>query len=286
MCASGTAALHSLVNMHHWLSGKPIKWVTSNFGFACTMQGPLSTATIIDCDLVGMLDLNQIPTSCEGLVVTNIFGTMNNCNHYRNFCENGITLIVDSATAYDQEHAANEIVSFHQTKPWGMGEGGCAIIEKRYKELFKTLINFGITKDNTFSLATNGKISDIACALIYQRVEKMESLSPEYKKQYRRIADIAGLLDFNVLGECAGTPPHVPLVSPLPVSNLSNPFVKLQKYYRPQINTPQATRLYEHMVNFPCHPGVADLSKADIKKCLKRVLEQADIHAQIRTKPQ
>lgn len=50
MCCSATSALHTLVNYYQLSSKNEIKWTVSAFGFACTTQGPLKNAKIIDCD--------------------------------------------------------------------------------------------------------------------------------------------------------------------------------------------------------------------------------------------
>ena len=60
VCSSGTAALHCLIEMHHYLQNKELKWVTSNFTFPCAIQGPLKTSIIVDCDSRGNIPINTL----------------------------------------------------------------------------------------------------------------------------------------------------------------------------------------------------------------------------------
>ncbi|MGH7341039.1 MAG: DegT/DnrJ/EryC1/StrS family aminotransferase, partial [Candidatus Rokuibacteriota bacterium] len=55
-CASGTVALHGLVQLYEHLAGRPLRWVVSAFTFHAQRQGPLAAARVLDCDARGFLD--------------------------------------------------------------------------------------------------------------------------------------------------------------------------------------------------------------------------------------
>src|SRR5262245_66428446 len=59
-CASGTVALHGLVQMYEHLAGRPLRWVVSAFTFYAQRQGPLASAQVLDCDTQGFLDLEAL----------------------------------------------------------------------------------------------------------------------------------------------------------------------------------------------------------------------------------
>lgn len=274
MCSSGTTALNTLVELHCSLKQKELKWVVSSYGFYCTIQGPLRNAKVVDCNLHGMFDLHLLADQeYDGIVVTNIFGLHPNLEEYAQFCrENKKILICDSAKAFDGvRHGPNEIISFHHTKPWGMGEGGCAIVEKKYEEDFRALINFGLKSEMFDRRGTNAKLSDISSAFILQRVEDLWDLTPIYREQYRRIAKIAHKCEYQLISgnvNHPGTPSNVPLLAPHPISHIDNPYINLRKYYKPLEETPIAHDLYSRIINIPCHPGLQALPDRDIEDML------------------
>ena len=279
-CCNATIALNVLLEMHNEIQGKNLKWIVSSYGFYCTIQGPLQEAKIVDCNSEGLLDLEQLPSEgYDGIVVTNVFGLRQNLDDYRRFCKQHQKIcICDSAKAYNGiKHEANEIISFHHTKPWGFGEGGCVIIEKRHEKLFRSLINFGISEEKLNRKATNGKLSDLSCSYILQRLEDLPHLSPIYREQYQRIATLAQNYGFEILNDITpppGTPSNVPLLGEYPIHDISNPYVDLRKYYKPLANTPKANEIYDRIVNFPCHPGLQNVSDKEIKEVLNLIYKR------------
>lgn len=275
--SSCTTALYALVGLANITMGKTHRWCVSSYGFACTGQGPFSDAAIADCDREGMLDVNLVPAECDGLLVTNIFGTRSSVDEYkgRGYC------IVDSALALDGvKHGAHEAISLHHTKPWGFGEGGCAIVKRDEEDLFRRLISFGLGKPRPASwdrhharYLNNGKMSDIAASAIIARLSEWRP--KEHRDQYNRILEIAEPLGFRALFTPASTPGNVPLLSPGPVVLPASGECKdviVQKYYPPLKDTPVASDLYRRMANFPCHPGLRWLSDTDIKLTLEHLL--------------
>jgi dTDP-4-amino-4,6-dideoxygalactose transaminase len=208
------------------------------------------------------------------------------------FCrDRGKVLLCDAAVAFDGAHrvpgadSPPEIVSFHHTKPWGMGEGGCAMVPRAHEDVFRSLINFGIfRRQATGARSTNAKLSDFAAAFILQRLRDFPCIADRYRAQYARIADVGRRSGFTVLdaaphvGTARATPASVPLLAPrpIPLEALGNETVTLRKYYAPlAADCPVAADLYARIVNVPCHPGMEGLETAQISAALDALLARA-----------
>lgn len=281
MCASGTAAMHGIISLHETIADKDLRWVTSSFGYYSSIQGPLRHAEIKDCDDVGMLDLDALdPTTFDGMMVTNIFGQLDDLDkYYRYAATHGKILCVDAAMAFgSHRHGANECISFHHTKPWGFGEGGCAIVAAEHENLFRSLICFGHEEGEEINRrASNGKISDISCAFGMMRLQQMEELGEVYREQYHRIAIIGRQVGMGILSDVdhhPGIPASVPFLTPLPLEDFKHPVLPTGRYYHPLTSTEKAFDIYNRIVNVPCHPGMAKLSDEEIKKALKTFISR------------
>ena len=291
-CASGTSALMALVATHEQVRGRRLRWVISAFSFAALACGPLSGAQVVDCDAEGMLDLDQLRgldlASYDGVVVTNAFGLAGRRPAYEDWCrENGKSLIWDNAAALDGfdrtgPDPVDEIVSFHHTKPWGVGEGGCAILPRRHEATIRALLNhgapFGEAGASPHPAAQNGRLPEVSSALILARLRDAASWQFRYRRQARRIVDIGrrlGLEPVMPIADAEGpTPGFVPFRLPREVNadRLANPHLVLKQYYAPLAPLPAATTLYRGSVCVPCHPDVARLSPAEVTECLAGVL--------------
>ena len=143
LASSGTAALFLASNYFNLESKKPLRWLVSANGFFSTSIGPFHKSKIIDCNKNGLIDLKIIKKlpkkSYDGIVFTNLFGYFSNFKQIINFCEkNKKYLLFDNAASlgtlvnyYDTLKKSKlnwaDAISFHHTKPWGIGEGGCLI---------------------------------------------------------------------------------------------------------------------------------------------------------------
>jgi dTDP-4-amino-4,6-dideoxygalactose transaminase len=203
---------------------------------------------------------------------------------HRNFCRaNNKVLLVDNATApiaYERNYdeAPDEIVSFHHTKPWGMGEGGCAVVAREDADVIRGFLNFGVGLPSAAAAyATNGKISDFSSALILDRLERYPIWAGYYRAQYARILGLArevGLREFRAVnGEQVYA--HLPLLAPMPrrVEDLRDGPFPVRKYYRPLTDhgVPVASSLYEHIVNIPTHSGMAAVPGNVIEEALRKI---------------
>lgn len=284
VCCNATVALHALVAMFHSIHNKPLRWISPAFGFYSSADGILADAEIIDCDHEAMLDIDQLdPNNFDGVIATNIFGQKSDMHRYRDYAQqHNKILIVDSAMGFQAGgHVANECISLHHTKPWGFGEGGCAIVHKDNETLFRSLISFG--HDNFDAsinrLAINGKISDIACAYILGWLDQFDELKHDYNEQYQRIARLALESGFSILSDKhthPSVPASVPLLLPEPDS-IPEVNIPVARYYYPLSNATQAWGIYNRIVNVACHRELKQVSDENIKAALDTIFRACTI---------
>jgi dTDP-4-amino-4,6-dideoxygalactose transaminase len=278
--SSATAALFALAGAHAEEAGRPHVWAVSAFGFISTVIGPLAgRVRAVDCDENGIIDISALaalPTeSWDGLLVTDLFGGQPDFSELSNLCAAaGKPMIIDAAVSFPARRSpplrASEIVSFHHTKPWGFGEGGCAVVDAAQAEKVRAFLNFGIgTHSSLAAFACNGKMSDIAAALILQRLECMTRWADGYRRQRQRITDLALSEGLTILVRPAAdvVVPHIPVLArgAVSLSDLPPARFAVVKYYRPLSGAcPVAAQLYSRIVNVPCHPGMEVVDDASI----------------------
>jgi dTDP-4-amino-4,6-dideoxygalactose transaminase len=228
--SSATSALYALAGTYAEEAGRPLIWAVSAFGFISTIVGPMaSRVRVVDCDKTGLIDismLSDLPAdSWEGLIITDLFGAQPDLSEYFEFCAAaGKPVIIDAAVSFPARRVphvqASEIVSFHHTKPWGFGEGGCAIADAVRADKIRAYLNYGVDADPVFAdFACNGKMSDSAAALILHRIETMPHWSEGYRRQRQRITILALAEGLEVLVRPAPdvVVPHVPVLACRPV---------------------------------------------------------------------
>lgn len=286
---SATDALIILTSLKEIILRKKIRWVVSNFGFFSTRIGLLHDSLPVDCGQDGMLslaELKSLPTdSWDGLLLTNIFGLADSIVDYIEFCRNeGKALVVDSALAFQCLERKNswfpaEAISFHQTKPWGLGEGGCLIIDKSEYEYAKALINFGVGLDRKFHrFAMNSKLSDFSSALILYRLMTMPRWENDYKVQAKRVVNLVRSIGGDILG---GELPdrvmgNVPVIfnDKVPYSQHKRSPIVFGKYYQPLITRDDcANDIFNRILNIPCHKGVSSYANEEILNSIVQVWE-------------
>ena len=281
-CANGTIALHALVSLYEHLAGRPLRWVVSSFTFHAQRQGPLGGALVVDCDDRGWLDLESVDRlprdSYDGIVVTGLFGSAARYEEYEELAfRNGKIVLFDSATCLGARcgarpcgaFGAGEIFSFHHTKPCGFGEGGCVTLPVELVPAMRSLLNFGLYPGvDTGARSTNGKMSDVAAAFVLDRVRRVEEIGRDHSREFERISALAHRSGLTVLtnGDAGSFPNLVPVVFPLAVDagRLSELPLTCRKYYRPLGDTPRAWDLYQRIVCFPCHGGLAGMGDAEL----------------------
>lgn len=289
ICVSNaTIGLHVLASavMIHKKKTKNFNWVTQSFTFPPSAQGILKDAKIIDIDSSGGLDLSLISSSeTDGIIVTNIFGNVVDIDKYVNWCkENDVVLLFDNAatpnTIYKGKNALDYgtgcVISFHHTKPFGFGEGGAIIVDSYLEPIIQRLINFGfhpIREMKWNSLATNGKMSDISAAYILQYIQNYKNIIYHHKMLYKHMLDILPQ-EMQLYPNFSSGLPFASCFCIL-IKNgydikirleLEKNGVVCRKYYKPLLDTPVATDIFEKIICVPC---TIDMNINDIDNIIR-----------------
>ena len=287
VASSATAALLAMAGVFAHRLGRPVRWIGSSFGFFSGRIGPLAgSIDFVDCGADGSLDLECVEgrpaNAWDGLLVTNVFGSAPDLARYSEYCRSrGKLLLADNAMAFlgfdrSSLDTPDEIISFHHTKPWGFGEGGCAVLPRPYAELFRHLLNFGHQAPTSLAaFAGNGKMSDLAAAAVIARLEAEDEWAPLYRTQWQRIADLGIRSGLSLLNRPApgAVPGFVAFEAPGSIAGrlIAGRGVPMAKYYPPLSETARAHDLYDRNVCVACHPGMAFLPDAAIADELTRI---------------
>lgn len=292
LTASGTAALHALASAWSLRKGRQLRWATQAFTFPPSFQGPLQTMIVVDMDTThfgpSVTELEAIVHEIDGIIVTNVFGFAANVTFYEHWCkENGKLLLFDNAaTAVGvienrciHDFGDGSIISLHETKPIGRGEGGAIFCSQGLEEYVARAINFGFGKaiNNRVGSkhASNYRMSDIAASAILDHLENMKN--DGWYQKVENLADYAvSLLSKTELS--LATPAHRPifrscLFIQLPrgmhsekiVGRLNSKWaIQAKQYYLPLAEPskcPKAWQLYKTTMCLPIH---AQLSRRHI----------------------
>ena len=198
---NGALALHSITSGIQYTEKINIQWATQSFTFPPSAQSNLSTVKIIDIDKDGGIDLELIDDDVNGIIVTNIFGNIVDIDKYTEWAKlNNKFLIFDNAatsyTFYKGKNCVNYgngcIISFHHTKPFGFGEGGAIIVDKKYENAIRCLNNFGIglTDEYWVKEGNNNKMSDISAVYILQfLMNNFDKIVSHHSELYKYVKD-------------------------------------------------------------------------------------------------
>jgi dTDP-4-amino-4,6-dideoxygalactose transaminase len=299
--SNATIGIQAIISTFNNISNRQLRWLVSDFGFFTNFIGPLTNHKSIACNQDGMIsiqNLKKIPNkSYDAILATNIFGLKENFLSLFQFCRtNKKALLIDNAAGFlaleslhtqenkDDDLLWAEVVSFHHTKPWGVGEGGAAFLPSNLLSTFKASINFGIENGKLIPdllNCSNGKMSELAAAAILSRVNDYNNWSQLYHYQAKRILNLgksAGLQPFIKNLPNKAVPGQIPFLcrNPITLNELFNPYFQILKYYRPPINSSStANFIYDRIINVPCHPDMANLNDDTIVKVLRLIQEKS-----------
>ena len=273
--SNGSVALHILTSAIDYYYKKVSQWATQSFTFPASAQGTLSNVKILDIDLDGGIDISCIDQTINGLIVTNIFGNVVDIDKYIDYCnKHNKFLIFDNAatafTFYKGKNCVNYgdgcIISLHHTKPFGFGEGGAIIVDKKYEKIIRGFINFGINLTDNYYIpqGNNSKMSEISAIYIIQYLENnFDSIITTHKKLYYYLKDL--LETKYVYLKCTLFPSfHTDIITPacFPLLfenyndnimiNLLDKGIFCKKYYHPLENKPNSTNIYNKILCIPC----------------------------------
>jgi dTDP-4-amino-4,6-dideoxygalactose transaminase len=286
--SNGTVALHVLTSAIDYYYKKKSQWATQSFTFPASAQGTLSNVKILDIDLDGGLDLSGIDKNIDGLIITNIFGNVVDIDKYINYCnENNKFLIFDNAatsfTFYKEKNCVNYgdgcIISLHHTKPFGFGEGGAIIVDKKYEKIIRCFINFGIDLTDNYYVreGNNSKMSEISAVYTIQYIENnFDLITKTHKNLYYYLKKLLETKYTNL--KCNIFPSFhndiiTPACFPLLFENYNDNIRVLlldhgifcRKYYHPLENTKNATHIFNKILCIPC---TKDMTTEDIDNIL------------------
>lgn len=281
ICVSnGTHALYAVVAALELYDSKELTFTSQSFTFPASVQGYLKNSKIVDIDAKGGLNLNLVK-DCDGIIVTNIFGNVVDIDTYVNWAStNKKYLIFDNAatsfTKYKGINSCNfghaSTISFHHTKPIGFGEGGCIIIDSRYEEAVRRVINFGFEKIPIpiwNRVGSNYKMSDIQAVFILQYLLNFEKIVKKHKDLTEYFFTKTFYTSFP---NHSSTTPFLSCFcllvddSDIKLKKLILNDVQARKYYVPLEDTPITNNVYSKIICIPC---TVDMSYSDIDKIIE-----------------
>jgi len=293
---NGSVALHALATGIEYYEKKKINWATQSFTFPPSAQSNLSKVKIIDIDKDGGLDINKVDNTINGLIVTNIFGNIVDIEKYESYCKkyNKFLIFDNAATAYTSYKGKNCLnyghgctISFHHTKPFGFGEGGAIIVDKKYEKSIRCLNNFGIglTEKYWVPEGNNNKMSEISAIYILQYlmtnfdniVEKSNRLY-NYFKQKMVKNNITHFKLFSSFHDGVIVPSCFCILfdkyDDKIREKLSENNIQARKYYHPLDDSKVANEIFNNILCTPCN---IDMNKRDIDK----IFEILDVFTQV-----
>ncbi len=275
-CANAGIALEAMARLLAARAGRMLRWVVSDFSFRNLGRGYFSNTIVVDCDARGLIDATAVKNlpedAWDGLIMVNPFGqgSPSDFEAARALVQ-GKYLLLDNAAGFGTNipDLPWQAVSLHHTKPYGVGEGGFAVVPTHHADAFYGLLNYGDLPDPPDSWLNNGKISDISCAYILDRLERAGAWRPAYFEQSARI---------DALAIAAGYKPLTPLNSEVPamsrgyIAPQDVPLSRLSaarhiifgKYYKPMTDKPVAAQLFRRLINIPTHPDMAQATDSVI----------------------
>lgn len=283
-CANAGIALEAMARRLQQTEGRPLRWVASGFSFQNLGRGYFSDLHFVDCTTEGLLDLDEVralPTdSFDGIIVVNPFGLHRDLSAYIDYArKSGKHLLFDNAAGVDSTIPdwPWQAFSLHHTKPYGFGEGGLAITPAKDAAALYALLNYGPAPENAALWLNNGKISDVSCAFLIDRLEQARTWRPQFQEQASRVAKLAadhGLRPLRPFGDAAPAMSWA-FVAPVPIPLervAQSKALVLGKYYKPLAPLAKTVWLYNHLVNIPTHPDVARLTDSKLSDIISALL--------------
>lgn len=290
ICVSnGTTALHALVSGIEYTHSR-LSWATQAFTFPSSVQGSLIGTKILDIDIGGGIDLDNIPDCIDGIIVTNVFGNVVDIQKYTQWAkDNNKFLLFDNAatpmTMYNGTNSCNygtgSIISFHHTKPFGFGEGGAIIVDQQYEEVIRKIINFGLNDGYWNACGSNYKMSDISAVYILQYIYNWRTIVDHHSILYKHLEKCLLETDIILYPNYSDTTPFVSCFS-LMFKDYKDEIRQLliqngifcRKYYRPLESHPIADKFYEQILCIPCTMDMTIDNVELIYKILKRYIDE------------
>lgn len=304
LASNGTAALHALVAGLAMFKGKAsLTWATQAFTFPSSIQGPLFNSVVIDNDNVALgpslSELDRIKDTIDGVIVTNVFGFQSDIVSYELWCQkNGKLLVFDNAATpigflpdgrSIHDIGDGSIISLHETKPLGRGEGGVIVMRRELVKHVHKAMNFGF--DTTVidripnRQSSNWRMSDLAAAAICDHIDYI--IAEEWLVKYQDMISKARDRLLEIGHDFAWPVPSYTVLSCLFVRlpekmDANHAMAKMQAwgieakhYYRPlekdRIECPNSWKLYDSTICLPFHMGMSEIDIKFVTDCLVKL---------------
>ncbi len=284
-CANGGVALEAMARLWALRLGRPLRWAVCSFSFRNLGRGWFCGGPVVDCDAEGLMDVAALasldPDSFDGVVAVNPIGLARDFTPVIRFAqERRLPLLLDNASGMgtrvpDWDWQA---FSLHHTKPYGMGEGGLMLVPQEAGAEVLRLITYGDTPSDPALWQNNGKLSDISCAFLLDRLMESPVWLADSATQKARVLALAA--EFGLSPLAGGGLGEVPLTSVALLAHQPIGMAALKrtrhftpaKYYQPLAPTPLASDIFARLVNVPVHPTMARLDDAAIRDDLARLV--------------
>lgn len=287
LCVSnGTLALHA-INFYFKSKHKQFKWLTPAYTFPSCVIGGMETK-ILDINLQDYSFIKEEvakETDYDGLIITNLFGTVPDIEYWEKFCkDNNKILIFDNASSplslYNGKNISNygnfSFGSLHHTKIIGFGEGGFIVCPEEDYEALNSILTFGFKGNRVYNEnSSNYKMSDVQAAFILDYLMNFDL------KKYLTIQNIfINELNFDgaqIFNKREGVVyGNLPIIFDKPTDNLlfKDLGIDAYKYYLPLKQLENSCYLYDRMVNFPLNENLQDEEIEIIIKSIKRRSKQ------------
>ena len=257
---NGSAALNAIINGIAVVENIYPRVITQDFTFYPAFQGECRNPIIVDfnsdINLPHVIDLMNLKQG-NILLVTNCFGHVQELDTILAAAKaNNLRVIFDNAaTPYSFYKGINScnygnasFVSLHHTKPIGFGEGGLAIVDRKYEKAVRAAIAFGLVNGKGTKYGSNYKMSEISASAILQWWTNFSitAMAQEYVNNYEDYQEPFKMTHYGDRDKWF--PSCMPAISNHYIES-TNPEVK--KYYTPLKGLPHSQTLYNNILCFP-----------------------------------
>jgi dTDP-4-amino-4,6-dideoxygalactose transaminase len=251
---NGTVGLDILAKLYPQVK----QWGVQSFTFWSDFENSLVNAKILKLrtdNICGPSFQDILDKKVDGIIVTAVFGLLDKKDQleYVDFCKkNNIILLFDNAAVVDPtlyEVGDGSMISFHETKPIGRGEGALLIVPKNKGQVLKDLIAFVPAKQGT-----NAKMSDFSAKPIldWQKIWYSGVKDQFIKMYYELTKDRKLLFNSKMPGTC------LPFINHK--KSQKDTSIHTKKYYHPLCSKdedPFAWYLFENSFCVPLKPFLA-----------------------------
>lgn len=254
---------------------------------------------VVDVQLKDMLISPEVlsdalaKTEAKGVMLVSPFGHQSDHGPLLALArDKGIKVVVDSAAGLglsrenlERSSEVCEVYSMHATKPFGVGEGGVAFLNKKAEASFRCAANFGLSKypeEKGPEWGINAKMSEFHAAIALAVLDTYDDRMKRRRDFVREY--IALFQEYEALGLFADVESSTWQVFPvmMPTERAASKFcemarkngLEVRRYYRPSLSKwpgakifdscPNAEELADRMCCLPVYSYFSDAELAEI----------------------